>query len=187
MGRSRDPDGLSGHARPDSGGQARTQSATRKMLVPTVALGIGLLVSAWPTLSSGFADVQGGLGDTRLVNFTLEHTYRWLQGMPLASDIWSPPIFFPTTGVAAYTDLLLGIAPVYWLWRWLGAQPDSAYQMWMLACWSLNFVAFYLLLRRYLATSIVGSSAGAWLFAFSSPRAASIMTHASPSLQSRRL
>ena len=65
---------------------------------------IGVVTTFCPTLISGFRLVQGGLGDTRLVNFTLEHGYRWLMGMPLAESFWSPPIFFPATGVAAYTD-----------------------------------------------------------------------------------
>ena len=136
---------------------------------------IGVATTSYPTIVSGFRLVQGGLGDTRLVNFTLEHGYRWLMGWPLAESFWSPPIFFPATGVTAYTDLLLGVAPLYWVWRWLGAAPDTAYQCWMLVCWSLNFVAFYWLLRRSLATSVLASSVGAWFFAFASPRMAGVM------------
>ena len=136
---------------------------------------IGVATTSYPTIVSGFRLVQGGLGDTRLVNFILEHGYRWLMGLPLAESFWSPPIFFPATGVTAYTDLLLGVAPLYWVWRWLGAAPDTAYQCWMLVCWSLNFVAFYWLLRRSLATSVLASSVGAWFFAFASPRMAGVM------------
>jgi len=136
---------------------------------------IGIVTTSYPTIVSGFRLVQGGLGDSRLVNFTLEYGYRWLMGMPLAESFWSPPIFFPATGVTAYTDLLLGAAPLYWVWRWLGAAPDTAYQCWVLVCWSLNYVAFYLLLRRSLATSVLASSVGAWFFAFASPRMAGVM------------
>jgi hypothetical protein len=137
-------------------------------LVPTLALSIGLVVSCWETLTSGFRLVQGDLGDTRLVNFILEHSFRWLMGMPLADDLWSPPIFHPLRHVAFYTDLLLGVAPLYWPWRWLGASPETSYQLWMLTTWSLNFVAAYLLLRRGLRASAVGAASGAYLFAFSS-------------------
>jgi hypothetical protein len=137
-------------------------------LVPAIALAVGLVVSCWETLTSGFRLVQGDLGDTRLVNFTLEHSYRWLAGMPLAEDLWSPPIFFPIRNVAFYTDLLLGVAPLYWPWRWLGASPETSYQLWMLSIWSLNFVAAYLLLRRGLRTNNIGAAAGAYLFSFGS-------------------
>lgn len=136
---------------------------------------VGLVTTAYPTLLSGFARVQGGLGDSRLLNFVLEHSYRWLMGLPLADDLWSPPIFHPVRGVAAYTDLLLGLAPIYWPWRWLGAEPHTAYQLWMLSCWSLNFFAFYLLLRRGLGISAPGASAGAYLFAFGSARMANVV------------
>jgi hypothetical protein len=136
---------------------------------------MGIVVTAYPTIVNGFQLVQGGLGDSRLVNFTLEAGYRWLMGLPLAENFWSPPIFFPATGVTAYTDLLLGVAPLYWVARWLGAAPDTAYQCWMLVCWSLNYLLFYLLLRRSLGTTILASSVGAWFFAFASPRMAAIM------------
>jgi len=142
---------------------------------PVVWWLLGIAATSYATIVSGFRFVQGGLGDTRLVNFTLEYGYRWLMGMPLAESFWSPPIFYPATGVMAYTDLLLGVAPLYWLWRWLGAAPDTAYQCWMLICWSLNYVAFYLLLRRSLATSVLASAVGAWFFAFASPRMAGVM------------
>ncbi|PWB75419.1 MAG: hypothetical protein C3F15_06385 [Holophagae bacterium] len=137
-------------------------------LVPAIALAVGLVVSCWETLTSGFRLVQGDLGDTRLVNFTLEHSYRWLCGMPLAEDLWSPPIFHPLQHAAFYTDLLFGVAPLYWPWRWLGCEPETAYQLWMISVWSVNFVAAYLLLRRGLRASVVGAAVGAYLFAFAS-------------------
>jgi hypothetical protein len=133
-----------------------------------LAFSIGIIVSAWQTLTTAFRLVQGDLGDTRLVNFTLEHSYRWLAGMPLAGDLWSPPIFFPVRNVAYYSDLLLGVAPLYWPWRWIGASPETSYQLWMLSIWSLNFFAAYLLLRRGLRTTAVGAAAGAYLFSFGS-------------------
>jgi hypothetical protein len=128
-----------------------------------------------PTFLSGFQLVQGDLGDSRLVNFTLEHSFRWLHGLPLAGDLWSPPIFYPILNAATYTDPMLGVAPLYWLWRWLGFQPHTAYQCWMLTCWSLNFFFFYLLLRKAFRTSPVAGSVGAFLFAFAGPRSANIV------------
>jgi hypothetical protein len=158
---------------PSRSGEARSGDAVRAIaaadwLAPMLAFSIGIIVSAWQTLTTGFRLVQGDLGDTRLVNFTLEHSYRWLAGMPLAEDLWSPPIFFPVRDVAFYTDLLLGVAPLYWPWRWLGASPETSYQLWMLSIWGLNFVAAYLLLRRGLRTTAIGAAAGAYLFSFGS-------------------
>jgi hypothetical protein len=127
---------------------------------------VGIFAAGYPTLLSGFAEVQGGAGDPRLVNFTLEHGYRWLMGMPLAEDLLSPPIFYPIRSVASFTDLLLGVAPLYWPWRWLGAGPHTAYQLWMLSCWTLNYLACFLLLRRGMRVSAFAGGIGALLFAF---------------------
>ncbi len=129
-----------------------------------------MVLGFFPTLASGFASVQGSLGDSRLVNFTLEHSYRWLAGLPLADSLWSPPIFFPVRGVAAYTDLMLGAAFLYWPWRAFGFDPLTAYQLWTLCVWSLNFFACYLLLRCGLRSQPWGASAGAYLFTFAIPR-----------------
>ena len=141
-----------------------------EMAAPALGWAMGLLIIAWPTFSSGFSRVQGGLGDSRLINFSLEHTFRWIMGWPLADSLWSPPIFFPVEGVSTYTDLMLGVAPLYWLWRWFGFEPHTAYQLWMLACWSVNFLGCYLLLSKGLRIPALGSTAGAYLFAFGSPR-----------------
>jgi hypothetical protein len=44
----------------------------------------------------------------------------------------------------------------------------------MLSCWTLNFVACYLLLRHGLRISAIGSSLGAYLFAFGNPQGMSL-------------
>jgi hypothetical protein len=87
--------------------------------VPALCWLAGLVAAFHPTFRSGFATVQGYPGnDPRLVAFILEHTtYRWLAGFPLHGDFWSPPIFFPQQGVGAYTEMLVGAAPPYWLAR----------------------------------------------------------------------
>ena len=136
---------------------------------------LGILATGYPTLTSGFAEVQGGLGDPLLVNFILEHSYRWLTGLPLSADLWSPPIFYPVRGVSTYTDLLLGLAPLYWPWRLVGCAPHTAYQCWMLCCWALNFLACYLLLKKGFRVSAFAAAVGAALFAFGSPRMANVM------------
>jgi hypothetical protein len=146
-----------------------------RVLLPLLCWAVGIFATSYPTLLSGFAEVQGGLGDSRLVNFTLEHSYRWLAGMPLAEDLFSPPIFYPVQDVASYTDLMLGFGPLYWPWRLAGASPHTAYQLWMLCCWSLNFwVALYVLVKGF-RVSAVGAAAGAYLFAFGGPRLANLI------------
>lgn len=157
---------------------ARARHATRAAFVEIVAITAawvaGMLAAFRPTLLTGLARIQTDPGDTRLTNYILEHGYRWLIGAPGNELFWSPPVFFPASNTAAYSDVLLTVAPVYWFWRALGAAPDTAFQLWMLTMATLNVVAAYLLLRRALHRSAVASAAGAFLFAFASVRTAQL-------------
>jgi hypothetical protein len=131
--------------------------------MPWLACLAGLLAQFHLIIFSGFGQIHGGLGDGRLVNFTLEHGYRWFRQIPLHEDFWRPPIFYPYPNASAFTDTMLGFAPLYWLPRLLGAAPDTALQWWMLVVYGLNFFAAYLLLRKGARLSIPASTAGALL------------------------
>src|SRR5687768_1748130 len=89
-----------------------------------------VVLAMHPTVLSGLRLIQTDLGDTRLNMYLLEHSYRWVRGEPSHGDFWSPPFFYPAHNTAAYTDLLLGAAPLFWAWRVLGAVPDTAFQLW---------------------------------------------------------
>ena len=45
----------------------------------------------------------------------------------------------PAANTAAYSDILLSVGPVYWLWRAAGASPDLAFAFWMIAMSALNY------------------------------------------------
>ena len=141
---------------------------------PLVALGLGLALSLYPLAVSGMGEVPGGPGDSRLVAFSLEHGYGFLAGRELHQPFWDPPLFHPEGNVAAYTDLLLGAGLTYWPLRALGLAPDTAFQVWLVLAFVLNFTAFTVLLRRMLRTSVPASSVGGYLFAFGSSRMANI-------------
>src|SRR5436190_653622 len=72
---------------------------------------IGLLMAHHPMLLSGLRRVQVDVGDSRLINYLLEHNYRWYRGDPNHAEFWDPPFFYPARNIAAYSDTLLGIAP----------------------------------------------------------------------------
>lgn len=134
-------------------------------LLPWVACLTGLAAQFRFMIFSGFQQTHSGLGDARLVNFTLEHGYRWLRQITPHEDFWRPPILFPYPSASAFTDTMLGFAPPFWLARLLGAAPDTALQWWMLSIYALNFAAAYGLLRRGARLSVPASSAGALLLA----------------------
>jgi hypothetical protein len=123
-----------------------------------------------PMILSGLRRVQTDLGDTRLNNYILEHGYRWAIGSPGHAEFWSPPFFFPARNVAAYSDVLLGVAPIYGVIRALGSPPDTSFQLWMIAVSALNYLAAFRLIRRRFGLGVPASCAGAFLFAFGAPR-----------------
>src|SRR5579883_557153 len=137
------------------------------------ALGIGVLGVAMvhhPMILSRFGRIQTDLGDSRLIHYLLEHGYRWVRQDAGHRDLWSPPFFYPTSNAAAYSDLLLGVGPVYWLWRVLGAAPDLAFGFWMVSMSALNYAAGLLLFTRGLGFGMPAAAAGASLAAFGAPR-----------------
>jgi hypothetical protein len=127
---------------------------------------IGLFAVFHPTILSGLGLIQTDPGDTRLNNYILEHGYRWIIGDNLHRKFWNPPIFFPATNTAAYSDILLGTAPIYWLFRAFHLPYDTSFQLWMMTVLLLNFLLTFLLLNRVLGLSIIASCGGAYIFAF---------------------
>ncbi|MBL8949466.1 MAG: hypothetical protein JNK82_01725 [Myxococcaceae bacterium] len=133
------------------------------------AVGVGL--ATWPMLSSGLELMECDPGDTRLLNYVLEHGYRWLLGR---AELFSPPFFWPERGVGPFTELMVGTLPLYAPWRLLGFEPDTSFQLWMFAVLSLNFVAAHALFARALKLEPVPAAAGAFIIAFGSSRMAQL-------------
>lgn len=130
----------------------------------------------WPTIGSRLRHMQSDWRDTRFNNYILEHGYRWLLHAPGHHSLWSPPVFFPTPNTAAYSDILLGVAPLYWPWRFAGVPPDTAFQLWTMTIVSVNYVGALVCCRRLLRVNWVAASLGAFVFAFGSTRIAQV-TH----------
>lgn len=134
----------------------------------------GLLIAHHPTLLSRFGRVQNEVGDTRFVNWLLEHNWRWLVRDPAHLHYFDPPMFHPAANTLAYSESLLGSAPAYFLWRALGFETDTSYQLWHLTVSTLNFAAMLLFLRRGLRLGPWSSAGGAAVFAFAGTRIAQI-------------
>lgn len=142
----------------------------RSLLVPLAFLAAGLAVAYGPLLRSALARMQVDPSDTRLVNWLLEHCWRWASGWSWDADLWTPPVFWPQAGTVTYSDVLVTAMPFYGVFRALGVAPDTALQSFMILASVLNFAAFFALLRRPLGLSAVASSFGAFLFAYGSVR-----------------
>ncbi len=134
-----------------------------------------LLLVYHSMLLSGLAVTPFDPGDTRYCHYMLEHGWRWLLREPAHASFWSPPFFFPTPNVAAYSEILLGALPLYAPWRALGIAPDTSFQLWLLSVSALNFGAMHLLLRRGLDFAPLPATFGALLFTAAGMRAIQTM------------
>ena len=136
---------------------------------------VGLFSTFYPTLLSGFDRLQQDLGDPRLVNYLLEHGFRWVGRWPGHTSLWDPPFYYPAANVGALHDALLALGPLYWPWRVLGLLPDTAFQLFMLTVSVLNFWVAWLFMRSALSLSPTASAGAAYLFAFANPRTARML------------
>jgi hypothetical protein len=140
------------------------------LLFPAAFLIIGVFLMFHPMILSGLARIQTDAGDPRYNNYMLEHSYQWILGNPAHATFWDPPIFFPAVNTAAYSENLLGSAPLYWIFRCMGILPDTAFQLWMIAATVLNFGSSFFLFKRCVGLSRVAATGGAYVFAFAGMR-----------------
>lgn len=141
------------------------------ILVPFLfgCCGIVITLSSIFNLSQWFENIPGDKVDTWYNHYMLEHSYRWLRGDTLHTSFWDPPFFYPEKNVAAYSDILIGVAPYYWIWRSIGSDPGTAYQLWLITIIGLNYGALYVLLRHALKLRTFPSTIGAYIFACGGP------------------
>src|SRR4051812_9371309 len=139
-------------------------------LAPASLYLTGMLLAFYPVFFSGFARVPGDTGDARLINYLLEHGWRWLLRRPPHEDLWSPPFFYPAPNAGAYSDILLSVGPLYWPWRAAGVAPELAFTFCFLTLVSLNYLTMYLFAARCVRLTSPASAFAAFLFAFASPR-----------------
>jgi hypothetical protein len=131
---------------------------------------LGVLMAHYPMIFSGFRRLQTDLQDVRLIHYLLEHGYLWMRRVPAHLDFWSPPFFYPARDVAAYSDVILSVGPVYWVYRILGASPDLSFGLWLISMSVLNYAAGLLFFRKGLGFGIPAAVAGSALLAFGAPR-----------------
>jgi hypothetical protein len=107
--------------------------------------------------------IPGDLGDARFGNYMLEHFHRYSTGAE--TSFWNAPYLYPRMDRSVQTDRLAGSAPFYDLFRRFGWRPESAFQLWMVMMFVLNFWAAWWALRGFGAAT-VPSACGAFLYAF---------------------
>ncbi|MBK5284594.1 MAG: hypothetical protein JJE25_04270 [Bacteroidia bacterium] len=134
------------------------------LLLPLALLAAGLYFVPINIYQSDFSKVPGDFGDARFNNYILEHGYKFLRGD--ADKYWDAPFMYPYRNVVALSDNLIGTVPLYSMFRILGSDRETSFQLWLLALFALNFICCYWALIKW-SNDFVLSSAGAYIFAFS--------------------
>ena len=107
--------------------------------------------------------IVGDLGDSRFNMYVLEHGYRWLTG--LDKSFWSAPFFYPAANVIAYSDNHLGSLLFYSAFRLLGQGRETAFQLWAVTIFTLNYFVTWIVLRKQ-KFHPVGAIAATYIFTF---------------------
>jgi hypothetical protein len=132
-------------------------------LLPVVLLILGLYLVPLSILNTDLTMIPGDTGDSRFNNYILEHGYKFLTGQ--VSTFWDAPFMYPYHHVTALSDNLIGSLPVYAVFRNF-SDRETAFQLWILALYALNFICCFLALKKWSAHNLL-SSVGAYIFAFS--------------------
>jgi hypothetical protein len=124
----------------------------------------GTYAAFQPTFDSHFERMQVNAGDTVLNHYLLEHSLRALWDRDYCGSLATAPFFHPARFTFAYSENLLGVAPLYWALRAV-LPHDLAYQWWMILLGALNFVAFAAVARQ-LGCPPLAAALGGFLWAF---------------------
>ncbi|MFN2121281.1 MAG: hypothetical protein ACK2T0_12915 [Anaerolineales bacterium] len=107
-----------------------------------------------------FRLLPGDRGDTRLVIFTLEH---WVSVLKGREPFYVLGMFYPDQHALGYADGLFLFAIPYALFRFLGWDYFTSYQLLFVAMTALGYFAWLLLLRRALRLQLGFAILGATL------------------------
>jgi len=126
----------------------------------------GMLLVPIASMNLDLSFIPGDLRDGRLNNYFLEHGYKWISGQQ--NSFWDAPFFYPAPQVMTFSDNHLGTVLIYSVFRVLNFDRETSYQLWMLSIFCLNYFSAIYILNK-MKFNIVGTTIGAYIFAFSLP------------------
>ena len=133
-------------------------------LPPLIVLAIGLDTVYGAALRSGFGRGPGDNGDSRIMLFLIESSWRSLLAL---RPLLSPPMFFPQRHVLGYTDAHLLWVPVFGALRSLGAGLVQSFTAMFALLTCFGLLCWWWLLRRALGLTSAAAAMGGFMFAFS--------------------
>ncbi len=123
----------------------------------------GLYYYCFRILGFDLSYTPGDFGDSRFINYVLEHGYKWLRG--IEPDFWRANFMYPLKDNIAISDSMAGSLPIYALFRFMGIDVEPSYQLWWLSCCILNFWFCFIAFKK-IGFSPFLSAIGAYAFAF---------------------
>ncbi|MBT8195041.1 MAG: hypothetical protein HKO56_09195, partial [Bacteroidia bacterium] len=129
-----------------------------------LGLFLGIYFISLNVLGKTLLYLPGDLGDTRFVIYLLEHFYQYITGN--VDYYWGAPFFVPAPDVLTFSENLLGVAPLFAMFRKLGFDVETSFQFWYLLLVVLNYSSSYVFLNK-LFNNKYAAVIGAMLFAFS--------------------
>ncbi|MEO8066809.1 MAG: hypothetical protein ABI599_03855 [Flavobacteriales bacterium] len=141
----------------------RILSRLMALLVPVLLFAYGTWSFPLAVFGPDRALLPGDMGDSRFDNYMLEHFHQFASGK--VGGYWNAPFMYPQKNVTAFSDSLVGTAPLYSFFRHIGFNRESAYQLWMLVLFALNYLCCFVALFAWSRRSVL-SACGAYVFAF---------------------
>ncbi|MBQ9688555.1 hypothetical protein IJV79_02840, partial [bacterium] len=126
---------------------------------------VGILGTFHEFFLSGFDKMPGTPVDARFINYILEHIYSWVFQIPQHYELFSPPFLYPMKNALFYSDTMLSVAPIYFVFR-LFNEAFISYALTVISFFVLNYTAFYFILKHFKFKPLY-SCLGALLYAFS--------------------
>jgi hypothetical protein len=133
-------------------------------IFPMLIFFVGIWYFCIRILGYNFEFIPGDLGDSRFINYLLEHNYLWISGK--VDSFWDAGFMFPNTNTIAISDNMLGTAPIYSIFRLFGFEQETAYQLWWISICSLNYWVTFFIAKKWSGRTDLAIVA-AFVFAFS--------------------
>jgi len=131
---------------------------------PLIIFILGVWFFCVRILGYNFEYIPGDLGDSRFINFLLEHAHQWITGH--ADGFWDAAFMYPFKNTIALSDSMLGTLPFYSVWRIAGISPETSYQLWWICICALNYWISYFIFKKWFVRSEIALVL-AFIFAFS--------------------
>ena len=129
-----------------------------------LGLSAGIIFILLPVTGYQLTHFPGDLGDARFNVYLLEHAHKYLTFQ--IDSFWDAPFMYPQEKIITYSDNFLGTAPFFSVFRLLGFDRLTSFQLWFILMGILSYSCCYFFLKD-LFKNRYAAVLGSMVFAFS--------------------